>query len=146
MIEKGCFNPSIGIGGFQTWRHPLSGGTNDAKFQSLNRDRGLSNQVIPSMAVPSAKFQSLNRDRGLSNESSGQPATVLPQPFQSLNRDRGLSNSCAALMPWASSQFQSLNRDRGLSNILATGRATVWAAGFNPSIGIGGFQTASPEA
>ncbi len=111
-------------------------------FQSLNRDRGLSNPWCGPWGAPaSLLFQSLNRDRGLSNTM-----TILinfSHPlFQSLNRDRGLSNIASDQATiWAGDRFQSLNRDRGLSNPWIGPGSRRMATGFNPSIGIGGFQT-----
>ncbi len=61
--------------------------------------------------------------------------------FQSLNRDRGLSNSQATTWALSEATFQSLNRDRGLSNCASIDVQSWASIGFNPSIGIGGFQT-----
>ncbi len=41
-------------------------------------------------------------------------------------------------------KFQSLNRDRGLSNEKIQFGTYINFTSFNPSIGIGGFQTESP--
>ncbi len=85
-------------------------------------------------------FQSLNRDRGLSNGYRGRDADIFIE-FQSLNRDRGLSNEGFINLDLPDfDMFQSLNRDRGLSNVAASCSHT-FALCFNPSIGIGGFQT-----
>ncbi len=60
-------------------------------FQSLNRDRGLSNRLWLYDQARAWAFQSLNRDRGLSNDTLAY-SLMIPKEFQSLNRDRGLSN------------------------------------------------------
>ncbi len=44
--QIGRFNPSIGIGGFQTY-HLIDFFFAFSMFQSLNRDRGLSNGAAP---------------------------------------------------------------------------------------------------
>ncbi len=71
--------------------------------------------MATTLASPQAEFQSLNRDRGLSNHDW---ATIegYNKRFQSLNRDRGLSNIVRISLGDLVKVFQSLNRDRGLSN------------------------------
>ncbi len=67
------FNPSIGTKDVQT-RCSRRCGAFQVKFQSLNRDKGRSNESGRIAGIPPATtFQSLNRDKGRSNPEGHPP-------------------------------------------------------------------------
>ncbi len=116
ICSTGRFNPSIGIGGFQTGA-PFAAHPRSDKFQSLNRDRGLSNERPMSRRRMRDLFQSLNRDRGLSNFIFHQ---FIERAGIGFNPSIGIGG------------FQTCSGEMNKS---------YPQCGFNPSIGIGGFQT-----
>ncbi len=138
LVGRG-FNPSIGTKDVQTIT-PYPTATPDLTFQSLNRDKGRSNEDAEYSASCPSKFQSLNRDKGRSNREfgiqnfdgvlvsipqSGQRtfkrggAILLAKAMQGFNPSIGtkdVQTSAGCCCASSGGRFQSLNRDKGRSN------------------------------
>ncbi len=92
------------------------------------------------VAYEPVQFQSLSRDKRLSDTGTCPACGKEYRLFQSLSRDKRLSDLTRPLLIPHLREFQSLSRDKRLSD-MPWEQAHLWLWGFNPSVGIKGFQT-----